>query len=101
MLTFDFIIVLLIAVMMTVLAFFCLINCIGSFINEEQSVVAFSLLFATVLSFVIAVFFMYGCVHEYNNGTPQRQYEIKKRQIIDAEKELQKWLIDHPEFKEE
>ena len=68
--------------------------------NREQLAVVLSHGFAAVLTFGFTVFFICGCVYEYNNGIPQRQYELKKQRIADAEKELQEWLIAHPEFKE-
>lgn len=38
---------------------------------------------------------------EYKNAIPQNQIKILRQKISDAEKELQKYLIDHPELKEE
>ena len=37
---------------------------------------------------------------EYQNAIPQNQVKILRQKISDAEKELQKYLIDHPELKE-
>ena len=37
---------------------------------------------------------------EYKNAIPQNQVKILRQKIIDAEKELQKYMIDHPELKE-
>ena len=34
------------------------------------------------------------------NGKPEKQYEVKVKALEDAEKELKKFLIDHPEFEE-
>lgn len=48
----------------------------------------------------VSVWCTADCKRTYYNGTPQRQYELQKQKIIDAEREFQKWLIDHPEFKE-
>lgn len=39
-----------------------------------------------------------GAYKEYNNAKPQNQVKILKQKISDAEKELQKYLIDHPEL---
>jgi hypothetical protein len=41
----------------------------------------------------------YGASEEYNNAKPQNQVKILKQKISDAEKEYQKYLIDHPELK--
>ena len=35
---------------------------------------------------------------EYQNAKPQNHVKILKQKISDAEKELQKYLIDHPEL---
>lgn len=37
---------------------------------------------------------------EYQNAIPQNQVKILKQKISDAEKELQKFCIDYPEFRE-
>ena len=39
-----------------------------------------------------------GAYKEYNNAIPQNQVKILKQKISDAEKDLQKYLIDHPEL---
>jgi hypothetical protein len=50
------------------------------------------------LSFLSGIVF-YGASEEYNNAKPQNQVKILKQKISDAEKEYQKYLIDHPELK--
>lgn len=42
-----------------------------------------------------------GAYKEYNNAKPQNQVKILKQKISDAEKELQKYLIDNPNLKTE
>lgn len=49
------------------------------------------------LSFLSGIMFV-GAYKEYQNAIPQNQVKILKQKISDAEKELQKYLIDHPEL---
>jgi phosphotransferase system glucose/maltose/N-acetylglucosamine-specific IIC component len=51
------------------------------------------------LSFLSGLVF-YGAFKEYNDAKPQNQVKILEQKIFDAEKEYQKYLIDHPELKE-
>jgi len=37
---------------------------------------------------------------EYKRAIPENQVKILRQKIFDAEKEYQKYLIDHPELKE-
>ncbi len=51
-------------------------------------------LFLSSLSVVVSV----EAYKEYQNAIPQNQVKILKQKISDAEKEYQKYLIDHPEL---
>lgn len=53
-------------------------------------------LFLSALSGVMSV----EAYKEYQNAIPQNQVKILKQKISDAEKELQKFCIDYPEFRE-
>lgn len=52
------------------------------------------------LSF-FSVIMLVGSYYKYQEAIPQNQVKILRQKISDAEKELQKYLIDHPELKEE
>jgi hypothetical protein len=52
-------------------------------------------LFLSGLSGLVSV----GAYKEYQNAIPQNQVKILRQKISDAEKELQKYLIDHPNLK--
>jgi hypothetical protein len=52
-------------------------------------------LFLSGLSGLVSV----GAYKEYQNAIPQNQVKILRQKISDAEKEYQKYLIDHPELK--
>jgi hypothetical protein len=52
-------------------------------------------LFLSGLSGIMSV----GAYKEYQNAIPQNQVKILRQKISDAEKELQKYLIDHPNLK--
>lgn len=42
-----------------------------------------------------------GAYKEYQNAKPQNQVKILKQKISDAEKDLQRFYIDYPQFKEQ
>lgn len=46
-------------------------------------------------------FVFVGTYKEYQNAKPENQVKILKQKISDAEKELQKYLIDNPNLKTE
>lgn len=52
------------------------------------------------LSF-LSVIMLVGAYDKYQEAIPQNQVKILRQKISDAEKELKKYLIDHPELKEE
>ena len=43
-------------------------------------------------------FVFVGTYKEYQNAKPENQVKILRQKISDAEKEYQKYLIDHPEL---
>lgn len=52
------------------------------------------------LSFLSGIMLV-GSYYKYQEAIPQNQVKILRQKISDTEKELQKYLIDHPELKEE
>ena len=65
----------------------------------------FSFFFGMVCGFLflsgVSALIFYEAYKEYQNAIPQNQVKILKQKISDAEKELQKYLIDHPELEAE
>jgi hypothetical protein len=101
MITADFIIILFLAIIFGVVAVYLLSYGIYKAIIEYN----FSFFFGAVCGFLflssISNFFFYEAYKEYQNAIPQNQVKILKQKISDAEKELQKYLIDHPELEAE
>ena len=93
MITFYFIFLLFFGIAFEALAIFLFVYGIRAFC----AVMIISSLLLSSLSGIIFV----GAHEEYQNGIPQNQVKILRQKISDAEKELQKYLIDHPDLKEE
>ena len=98
MFTGDVIVLLILAFMPLAVAVFLLIYGIYSAITDKDlefcigMIVCF--LFLSCLSGLVSV----GAFKEYQNAIPENQVKILRQKIFDAEKELQKYLIDHPEL---
>lgn len=100
MITPDFIVLLGFGILIEAFAIFLLIYGIYSSITDKDlgfcigMVLCF--LFLSFLSGLVSC----GVYNEYQNAKPQNQLKILKQRISNAEKALQKYLIDHPELKE-
>lgn len=98
MITADFIIILFFSIIFGAVAVCLLADGIYTAIAEYD----FSFFFGMVFSFLvlsgISAIISYEAYKEYQNAIPQNQAKILKQKISDAEKELQKYLIDHPEL---
>lgn len=99
MITADFIIILFFAIAFGAVAVYLLIYGILYTVLAEYN---FSFFVGMVFSFLvlsgISAIISYEAYKEYQNAIPQNQVKILKQKISDAEKELQKYLIDHPEL---
>lgn len=98
MITADFIIILFFAIIFGAVAICFLVYGIYTAVAEHD----FSFFVGMVFSFLvfsgISAIISYEAYKEYQNAIPQNQVKILKQKISDAEKELQKYLIDHPEL---
>lgn len=101
MITANFIIILFFAIIFGAAAVCLLADGIHMVIAEYD----FSFFFGMVCGFLvlsgISAIMSYEAYKEYQNAIPQNQAKILKQKISDAEKELQKYLIDHPELEVE
>lgn len=100
MITADFIVILFFAIFLGMAAIFGLIYGIYTLVADKDVALfnglVFGFLFLSSLSTIVFV----GAYREYQNAKPQNQVKILKQKIFDAEKEYQKYLIDHPEFED-
>ena len=100
MITPDFIALLGLGIVIEASAIFLLIYGIYSAIADKDMCfcigMVVSFLCLSALSGLISV----EAYNNYQNAIPQNRVKILKQKISDAEKELQKYLIDHPELKE-
>lgn len=92
MITADFIICLF----FTFVLFLVSIILVGFAFFETVYRVSFALLGIVFIG--LTTFGVVRTVEIYNEGTLDKQYEIKVRAVDEAEKNLKKFLIDHPEF---
>ena len=101
MITANFIVILFFAIIFGVIAIFLLGYGIYTVIAEYDIfifvIMVCSFLFLSGISTII----FKEAYKEYKNAIPQNQVKILKQKISDAEKELQKYLIDHPELEAE
>lgn len=101
MITGDVAALLLLAIVTGVGAIILLVFGICTFIIDKEVwfFIGLILCFLALSGLSGVVFF--GTYQEYQDAIPQNQVKILKQKIIDAEKQYQKYLIDHPELKEE
>ena len=92
MATIDFII----SLIFTVALFLVSISLVGFAFFETGYRVPFALIGIVFIG--LTTLGVVRTVEIYNEGTWDKQYEIKVRAVDEAEKELKKFLIDHPEF---
>ena len=98
MFTGDVVVLLILACVLLAVAVSLLAYGIYSAITDRDLefciVMIVSFLFLSCLSGAMSV----GAYKEYQDAIPQNHVKILKQKISDAEKELQKYLIDHPEL---
>lgn len=101
MITNDVVALLILAFVPLAIAIFLLICGIYSaIIDKDIFFCIVMILFFLFLTFVSGITFE-GAYRKYQNEIPQNKVKILRQKISDAENELQKYLIDHPELKEE
>lgn len=100
MITADFIFVLFLAVVLGVFALCLHAYGIYQFFYELDVGVCVGMFFVSLFFSVLSGSVFYVAYEEYQDAKPQNQVKILRQKIFDAEKELQKYLIDHPELKE-
>jgi hypothetical protein len=99
MITLDFIAILGIGIVLESTALFLLVYGIHEVVLTDDKDFCVAMVACFIfLSFLSGIVFM-GAYTEYQNAKPQNQVKILKQKISDAEKEYQKYLIDHPELK--
>lgn len=99
MITADFIIILFFAIIFGAVAV-CLLayGILHIAIAEHDFSFFVGMVFSFLVLSVISAIISYEAYKEYQNAIPQNQVKKLKQEISDAEKELQKYLIDHPEL---
>lgn len=101
MFTGDVVVLLILASVPLAVAVSLLVYGIYSAITDKDLefciVMIVCFLFLSALSGFVSV----EAYKEYNNAKPQNRMKILKQKISDAEKELQKYLIDNPNLKTE
>lgn len=101
MITADFIIILFFAIIFGAVAICLLVYGIYTAVAEYNFIFFFGMVLSFLFLSSISVILLHGACEEYQNAIPQNQAKILKQKISDAEKELQKYLIDHPELEVE
>jgi len=99
MITDTFLIALFATFIFGVFAVCLLIYGIYFALTEHDKVMFGAILFSFIASSGLFGIMLYEARMEYNDAIPENQVEILKQKISDAEKEYQKYLIDHPELK--
>jgi hypothetical protein len=85
---------------LVILAFVSIILLIAViYFRIENSIAPALTCFALFCIFV--VLWIFSLIDYRENSKPATMYERKVQDVLRAERELQKFLIDHPEFKEE
>ena len=101
MFTGDVVALLILASVTLAVAVFLLIYGIYVAITEKDAVFCGGMVFVFLLLSSLSASVYIGAYKEYQNAIPQNQVKILKQKISDAEKELQKYLIDNPNLKAE
>ena len=100
MITADFIFILFVAIVIGAGAVCTLAYGIYSAVTEYDIGFFIGMFFGFLCFSVLSVVVFYVAYDEYQDAKPQNQVKILRQKISDAEKEYQKYLIDHPELKE-
>lgn len=101
MITSDVVVLLFLAIIPGIIAIFLLISGVYAAVSESDMGFCLGMTAASLVLFFFSGIVLNESYKEYKNATPQNQVKILRQKIINAENELQKYLIDHPELKEE
>lgn len=74
---------------------------IYSAITDKDLIICIVMIVCFLLLSALSGFMSVDAYKEYQNAIPQNQVKILRQKISDAEKELQKYLIDNPNLKTE
>lgn len=80
-------------------AVFLLVYGICAVITDKDLEFCIGMIVCFLLLSALSGFVSVEAYKEYQNAIPQNRVEILRQKISDAEKELQKYLIDHPNLK--
>ena len=100
MITADFIFILFLAIVIGFCAICLLAYGIYTALAEYDMCFCVGMIVTFLCLSALSGFGFLASYEEYKNAIPQNQEKILRQKISDAEKELQKYLIDHPELKE-
>ena len=100
MITPDFIAILGFGIELEAFAIFLLMYGIYSAITDKDAKFCVGMVVCFLFLSALSGLVFRGAYKEYQNAIPQNQVKILRQKISDAEKELQKYLIGHPELKE-
>ena len=100
MITADFIFILFFAIVIGTGAVCILAYGIYSAVTEYDIGFFIGMFFGFLCLSTLSGLVFYVAYDEYQDAKPQNQVKILRQKIFDAEKEYQKYLIDHPELKE-
>lgn len=98
MFTGNVAVLLILAFVLLAVAVSLLVYGIYSAITDRDAVFCGGMVFVFLLLSSLSAFVYIGAYKEYQNAKPQNHVKILRQKISDAEKELQKYLIDHPEL---
>lgn len=101
MFTGDVVVLLILAFVPLAVAVFLLVYGIYSAITDKDLEFCIGMIVSFLFLSSLSGFVFVGAYTEYQNAIPQNQVKILKQKISDAEKELQKYLIDNPNLKTE
>lgn len=98
MVTEAFIVTLLVALVIGVAAISVLVCGIHAVLTDEDVEVRVGLAAGFLLLSSVSAIGIAAAYTEYQEAKPQNQVKILRQKVYDAEKDLQKYLIDHPEL---
>ena len=100
MITADFICLLFLAIVFGAGAIFLLAYGIYSALTDYEMDFCVAMIVTFLCLSVLSGVVFNESYKEYKNAIPQNQVKILRQKMFDAEKELQKYLLDHPELNE-
>lgn len=100
MITANLIALSVLGIVFGLFAMFLLVCGIYDAIKDKDMFFCIEMAVCFLFASCMSAFILHGTYKEYQDAIPQNQVKILKQKISDAEKELQKYLMDHPELKE-